>query len=753
MMEDSIVIPVNEYQTPVTREWLESFPDEVQEQFLDYMDTVPLLKWMVGDRPRAKDLPRDDKGRIMVDITHPHILENMDYFRPAALFFKQNGCYTFLRPNANRNSEYGKWLLEEMRRCREGYVRESDGEWITGWMYFFLNYSPIVLNRVDKDTGLTARVEDFPDVWEGHYYLFHYLEQARTHGKHGLELAKRFAGKSYTLASIMAHNLLLGENSVSKQRVTTVLTAYTKEFLAEKDGTFSKFMPMVDFCAKNTGFPRLMLRRSPSEMVWRMGYKNANKNELGSLNSVMGVSVKDDEGKIRGKRGTILFEEIGNFANMKQVWDNVRDSVKEGNYVFSLLFGVGTAGDRESDFSGVRTMLYNPDAYEIYALENVYDQKGKGTAKFAYFFPSYISRAGCFDADGNSDVTKAVMEILLDRYMVKQGGDAASLLSRIAQQPITPAEAILKVKSNFFPVTMLNERLRQLDQDPHAYDDVYVGTLVDVGGKVEFRATDDPPIREWPVDNTQRGALEIYVMPPKGVIPSRRYIAGLDPVDNDQAESASLSSCFVFDLFTDEIVAEYTGRRPFAEDNYEMARLLCMFYNATLMVEANRKGYYAYFAKNHSTWMLADCPEYLKDRQLVKYSLFGSAAKGITVNAPLINYANTLIRDWLCKTYPVEVKDEKGEVTVQQVPNLYKLRNRALIQELIGYGPEVNTDRVRAMDQVMLYREEFIILYGGSPEAKSYDSSDPADDDFFDKDWRRHLARLGIENDSFSKSK
>jgi len=225
--------------------------------------------------------------------------------------------------------------------------------------------------------------------------------------------------------------------------------------------------------------------------------------------------------------------------------------------------------------------------------------------------------------------------------------------------------------------------------------------------------------------------------------PLNRYIAGSDPVDNDSAESNSLSSVFVFDLFTDRIVAEYTGRRPFAEDNYEIARLLCEFYNATIMMEANRKGYYAYFAKKHATWRLADCPDYLRDKQLIKYSTFGSASKGISVNAALVNYGNELIKDWLNKTVPVEVKDERGEITIQQVPQLYQIRNRALIAELVGYGPEVNTDRVSALAQVMFYREHFTILYGGSPNGDGDSGSDDSDDEFFDRDWQNYQKRFG----------
>ena len=47
------------------------------------------------------------------------------------------------------------------------------------------------------------------------------------------------------------------------------------------------------------------------------------------------------------------------------------------------------------------------------------------------------------------------------------------------------------------------------------------------------------------------------------------------------------------------------------------------------------------------------------------------------------------------------------------IPNLYRLRNKALIQELIAFTPEINVDRVRALGMVMLYREEKMILYNG----------------------------------------
>ena len=100
----------------------------------------------------------------------------MDYFRPSAINFRKTGRYTNLRPNANPNSEYGKWIREELRRCHEGYVRESDGEWVPGNLYFFLNYCPIPLTKTKGGSKKGERIIDFPEFWEGIYYRFHYIQ-------------------------------------------------------------------------------------------------------------------------------------------------------------------------------------------------------------------------------------------------------------------------------------------------------------------------------------------------------------------------------------------------------------------------------------------------------------------------------------------------------------------------------------------------------------------------------------------------
>lgn len=736
-------IPTNEFQTDINKEFMETMPNEVQEWFLEAINNVELIKRLISpDRKRAKDLPRDEQGKIIVDLANPHILENMDYFRPMALFFKEHGYYTYLRPNPNPNSEYRKLFDEEVRRCRDGYVRESDGEWITGYMYWYMNYCPIMLTEISATSSMASRVEDFPETWEGIYLRFHYLDQARKEGKHAIELARRGCSKSYSLASIMAKNLILGENSKVVKRTMTVLTAYQKEYLGGKDGTLSKFEPMIDFVADNTEFPRLRLSSSMNDMIWTMGYKDESGRKKGSLNTVLGVSSKDDEGKLRGKRGYILFEEMGSFPNLISVYNTVRYGVEEGDYTFGLIYLVGTAAEDASDFSSAKELLYSPTGYNIYSIDNVYDKPKQGRPKFGFFFASYLNRKGCYNKNGVSDVVKALKQIMMARYKAKyKSADPNTVLRVIAEMPITPAEAIIKVKNAFFPVQALTERLQQLDIDNKAFNDVYIANLTLDKGTVKYTPSNDTPIREYPIKgNSELGAIEIYEMPQKdnkGVVYENRYIIGHDPVDNDEAKSSSLSSTFVLDLFTDRIVAEYTGRHPFADDNFEVVRLLCLFYNARCLYESNKKGIFSYFSKLSCTHLLADTPEYLRDKQLVKYSSFGSGAKGVNASAAINNYANGLIRDWLLK--PVStIVEENGEEKEITMPNLFTLRNRALIQELIAYSSSINVDRIRALGMLMLYREEKIILYNGDLSKDRFEkasSSDLSNDDFFTRNY------------------
>ena len=262
-------------------------------------------------------------------------------------------------------------------------------------------------------------------------------------------------------------------------------------------------------------------------------------------------------------------------------------------YLANDIITHNTAGDDMSDFTSLQEIMYNPDGYNMEKNLNVWDKEGQGRKWFTFFYPAYLNRANCMDENGNSDVTKALLEICQDRYTVKyNSSDINAITKRISQYPITPQEAIIRAHATIFPVTELNERLNQIDNNPNFYNDTYVGNLVfNDNGEVEFAISNDKPIRDFPTkDNKVTGAIEIFTFPEKdsnGKIPNERYIAGSDPYDDDTSNTMSLGSFFVLDTWTDTIAMEYTGRPPFANDYFEICRKGCLFYNAKLMYEAH----------------------------------------------------------------------------------------------------------------------------------------------------------------------
>ena len=727
----------NKYQTELTEELVNSLPQEVQDQLFDIINNVEFVKRLISPtREYAKDRPRDDRGRIIVDLANPHILEDMDYFRPSAIHYEKYGTFTNLRPNANPNSEYGKWVREERRRIWDGYVRESDGEWVTGYMYWFLNYSPMMLSKIreykDKNgkkrkSKRADRIEALPECWEGIYWRFHCLDQASNGGlynnfeggQHMAELASRGKGKSYSLASILNHIFVVGENEEAHEKVKGIVTAYQKEYLT-KDGVLNKFVDMANFCATNTQFPRKRLKNSLQEMTWIMGYKDVELDiERGTQNTVLGVSSKDDESKLRGKRAAkILIEEFGTFPRLVDLYNVLLPSVQEGDIVFGQIYMLGTAGDNESDFAGAQEIMYNPKGYNMYALPNVFDKYNQGKPYFVFFFPGYVNRKGCYNENGVSDVIKALIEILMNRYRVKYNStDPNTIIKTIAEVPITPAEAIVKTGINMFPVADLTERVGQLDSNPTEYDDVYVGDLVfNKDGQVEYKPTSAMPIRDFPhKDNKIEGAIEIYQMPEidknTGKPYNDRYILGADPYDDDESNTMSLGSIFVLDLWTDRIVAEYTGRPSFADDYYEICRKLCLFYNGRLNYEYNKKGLFSHFSTRNSLYLLTDVLDFLKEKQMMKDG-YGNKSKGTNASPAINAYARSRLRSWLLAPVPI-MQTIDGEEKEVMVPRLFTVRNRALLKELINYNSEGNFDRISAMGMLMLLREDRMIRYQG----------------------------------------
>ncbi len=410
-------------------------------------------------------------------------------------------------------------------------------------------------------------------------------------------------------------------------------------------------------------------------------------------------------------------------------------------YLVNGIVTHNTGGSSGSDFSGALEMIYNPLGYNVYGIPNVYDKGASGGAKCIFFIGEYMNRKGCYDKDGNSDIVKAVLEEVKERVFIKyNSSDPSTIAQRIAEHPMSIQEAIMRRDGTLFPVADLTDHLNYIEANKIEWNRGHlVGELSqDPNGNISFKPTDDEPIRDFPLkDNRHRGALEIYELPKEvnGKVPSYRYIAGVDPIDDDHSTTVSLPSIIVLDMFTDRVVAEYTGRPDFADDFYEICRRLGIYYNALINYENDKKGLFTYFSNNHCTYLLAQTPEILRDTELVKSSLYGNKSFGTQSGKQVNAYARRLIRDWLLmpvKQTKIEVDENGNEVEkTVTVKNLQRLRGVAMIKELIMWNPDINADRVSALGMLMILRENNMkYLPGegtstGKKARKNYLGNDP----------------------------
>ena len=770
----------NKYQTELTDDLLESLPAEEKNDLLEYVDSIMFIQNLASPtRKYAKDLDRwdnpfgsdvaeddmparkkDPNGKIAVDLSNPHLLEDMDFFRGPAMHFEKHGKYTKLFPNANPNSDYFKFWAEEARRCREGYVRPVDGEWIPGTYYFMLNYAPLLRTEVIKGTKRADRVEAFAYVYDADYWFFHYCEIARAKGMHGANLKRRGCGYSVKASVMLGKNFILGDTSKAKQKVKSFAIANEKEYLT-KDGILNKFISVIDFCATHTPFPRVRtLKDSLNDMHWRMGRKDTQKGiEVGILNEVLGVTLKNDAQKARGKRGAlVLWEEAGKFDDFLTAWGIARPSVEESGFAFGFMMAGGTGGVKGAAFEGLEEIFYNSSGHNIHSIPNVFDKNTNGKGQCAFFFGTYLNYKGKFDKNGNSDVVGAMIQINKERSKVKYGSsDVNAIVQKKAEEPITPQEAIMRTEGTAFPVADLRDYLEDImPQITEFTDSHYVGNLT-YGDKGLLKWNNDlslTPIRTFPYTvkggNNSDGAIELFEMPQKdrdGNVFAGRYIAGIDPIDNDYTVGGSLASIFVFDLWTDKIVAEYTGRPVMADEFYETCLRLTSYYNAEANYENNLKGLFSYFSNHNALYLLADSPEILRDMEIVKTALYGNRSKGTRTTKEVIKLGKTLQRQWMMSNYELEVFDDAtGEEIATSTQNLRRIRSIGYIKECIAWNPDINTDRVSAMDMVMILREDRAKYIDKYDEEQNSPANDLMGDDFIDQNWMKAIGGASNNN-------
>lgn len=631
---------------------------------------------------------------------------NSNKFRQACIQFQNTGSYCSY---PSGTSEYYQFWDEEMNRCINGYTTD-DGDYITGYNYFYINYCPIqrIVHTVKKLPDGTTKVIktrslQFPDFYDYDYYFFLAMAEAEEKGKHMCVLKSRRKGYSYKNAAMACRNYYLIPNS------KTYIYASNKQYLTE-DGILTKAWDYMDFIDKNTAWGKK--RSVNASMRKRAGFftkdEFGNEIEMGYKSEIIGVSLKDNPDATRGKAGKlIIFEEAGSFPELGAAWQIARPSVEQDGIAFGTMVAFGTGGDPGSSFEALRDMFYNPDGYNCLSFENIWDSAVSNT-KCGFFIPQYTNldirnedgKRIYMDDDGNTNVKLSLQYILDERKIVIQNATSSVAVDRyVAERCITPQEACLEFNGNIFPKKELQEQLGLIRTNKALQNHKQVGDLIfDQSGQLKWIPKKLGDITKYPLgkDDDPKGSIVIWEHPVKDA-PLGLYIIGVDPYDHDQSGTNSLGSSIVykrfqsFESYYDIIVAEYTGRPATAEEYYENLRKLAIYYNGRIMYENERKGLFPYFTAKHCDYLLADQPDIIND--IVDNSKV-QRKKGCHMNKQIKQWGEGMIKDWLNEEYAPGKK------------NLTRILSEPLLEELISYNDTGNFDRVMALMQVMIYKEQ-----------------------------------------------
>ena len=465
---------------------------------------------------------------------------NTDKFRQAALFYKEHGCYT-LAPRGT--TDYIQYWERETQRCLDGYVAD-DGDSITGYHYFYLNYSPIIrrvdtkyTDRFGNTRTRRERIFDFPEFWDGDYYFFQACEEAEQEGKHLAVLKARKKGFSFKGSSMLVRNYALIEKSKS------FAVASEQKFLVG-DGLLTKAWEIMDFIDKNTEWSKRRLTSTRMERVSGFKIKDefGKETEQGYKSAITGVTLKNDPERIRGIRGKlILFEEGGKFPNLETAWRVAQPSMEDDDgTAFGLMIAFGTGGTEGGAFDGLKNLFYSPESFNVLQFPNIWDDNSENTT-CGYFSPIYLNMEGYdengnykfMDKDGNSLKELAIQSVMEQRNKVKDGGASQTSIDRfISERPIKPQEAVLELGKNIFPRKLLMDQLTRIRTNTKIKNMKHIVDLSwngEGGVQAIEKKSGDITTYHLKKDDKPNGSIVIWEYPIPDP-PFGLYIGGCDPL-------------------------------------------------------------------------------------------------------------------------------------------------------------------------------------------------------------------------------
>lgn len=527
---------------------------------------------------------------------------------------------------------------------------------------------------------------------------------------------------------IVTHNTaimssLLARNATMTYNLTHNVIGASKEDLANM-GEY------LEFGLDNLP-PYLTINRTGNDWTKEVVLGTRNINNQRDVHARIRITNVDD-GKTRGSLKTAggtpytsIYDEVGKFPVLG-AWLAGRPAHMMHGRMRGVCLMAGTGGNIEKS-QDAQKIMNSPDEYGFIIMN--YDILNKRVIKPTWricksgcFVPAQMSHAyekkettldkylGVENAPGlkkikikvsDFDKNTGIIKSRLDELVKK---DRALYVQERMAFPLSIDDCFLNTNVNRFPVEdALKHKSRLLEEGrPGKTVDIYLIDGMKMGYNFSDKQLADYPFQGGNIDSP----VVIYEDPPEeGGVFDYTYVSSLDPYKSDKADTDSVGSFYVLkryvkinDPFAYCIVASYASRPPSSDDFCRNCEILQEAYGAKCLMENADRMYELYLTRRNKQLMLLEDGERLAGK-IIRAGARQNNKLGLAPTVPNQRMLFNTVIQYCWEDVVVGYDDDGNEITQK---GIYRIPDIELLDEIIAFGPGVNTDRIIAFGHALL---------------------------------------------------
>lgn len=422
---------------------------------------------------------------------------------------------------------------------------------------------------------------------------------------------------------------------------------------------------------------------------------------------------------------TSIYDEVGKFPFLAAYLQGRPAHMMHGR-MRGMMICSGTGGNVEKS-QDAQKVMNNPAEYGFIVMN--YDLLNKRCLK-----PTWrISQSGCFvpaqmshaydkettTLDKYLGIEKATGLKKIDIQVSKFDDNTKKIKSRLDELvkkdralyvqermafPLSIDDCFLNTNVNRFPVEdALKHKSRLLEEGrPGKTVDIYQIDGMKMGYNFSDKQLADYPFQGGNIDSP----VVIYEDPPEeGGVFDYTYVSSLDPYKSDKADTDSVGSFYVLkryvkinDPFAYCIVASYASRPPSSDDFCRNCEILQEAYGAKCLMENADRMYEFYLTRRNKQLMLLEDGERLAGK-IIRAGARQNNKLGLAPTVPNQRMLFNTVIQYCWEDVVVGYDDDGNEITHK---GIYRIPDIELLDEIIAFGPGVNTDRIIAFGHALL---------------------------------------------------